>query len=64
MNDTDYLNSSENNKERLQHSIAEVDLAQTFVDSDNITSLMESMSVKELEMLKTVCDMLINFKSK
>lgn len=67
MNDTEYLNSSEANRESLQRSIEQskgVDINQPVVDSDSVVSLMENMSIAELKMLKAACDLLIGFKGK
>lgn len=73
MDETEYLLSSDANKERLQNSIKQAkgvnpnqgfDINQPIVDSDSVVSLMENMSITELKMLKASCDLLIGFKSK
>ena len=72
MNDTEYLVSSESNKERLLNSISEadkytvtksdVDMIEPVVDSDVVIKMMDNMSLAELKMLKATCSVLINFK--
>ena len=72
MNDTDYLTSSENNKEYLLKSISEankytvsksdIDMIEPVVDSDVVIKMMDNMSLAELKMLKATCSVLINFK--
>ena len=72
MNDTEYLTSSESNKERLLNSISEadkytvtksdIDMIEPVVDSDVVIKMMDNMSVAELKMLKATCSVLINFK--
>ena len=72
MNDTDYLVSSESNKERLLSSISEADkytvtksdndMNEPVIDSEAVIKMMDNMSVAELKMLKATCSVLINFK--
>ena len=72
MNDTDYLTSSENNKEHLLKSISEankykesrgdINMIEPVVDSDVVIKMMDNMSLAELKMLKATCSVLINFK--
>ena len=77
MNDTDYLTSSENNKENLLKSISEankykesrsdismsdIDMIEPVIDSDVVIKMMDNMSIAELKMLKATCSVLINFK--
>ena len=72
MNDTDYLVSSESNKERLLSSISEADkytvtksdndMNEPVIDSEAVIKMMDNMSVAELKMLKATCAVLINFK--
>ena len=77
MNDTDYLTSSENNKEHLLKSISEankykesrsdismsdIDMIEPVIDSDVVIKMMDNMSIAELKMLKATCSVLINFK--
>ena len=72
MNDTDYLTSSENNKEHLLKSISEankykesrsnIDMIEPVIDSDVVIKMMDNMSLAELKMLKATCSVLINFK--
>ena len=72
MNDTDYLESSNTNKERLLKSISEADkytvtksdndMIEPVIDSDAVIKMMDNMSLAELKMLKATCAVLINFK--
>ena len=64
MDETEYLLSSENNREHLEHSIEQTGIKTTsYVDSDMVVRLMEDMTVSELKVLKSACDLLIGFKS-
>jgi len=64
MNETDYLLSSENNRKHLEHSIEQTGIKTTsYVDSDMVVRLMEDMTISELKVLKSACDLLIGFKS-
>lgn len=64
MDETEYLLSSEKNAEHLKRSIEQANniLNNPIVDSQTVLSLMENMSVSELRMLKSSCDLLIVFK--
>ena len=72
MNDTDYLVSGNNNKERILKSISEaedykvsrndIDIIEPVIDSDVVIKMMDNMSLAELKMLKATCSVLINFK--
>ena len=59
MNNTEYLNSGVN-KERLQHSINQ--LNNGTVDINKVINLMQDMSVMELDEIKNECDYLIENK--
>ena len=64
MDETEYLLSSENNREHLEHSIEQTGIKTTsYVDSDMVVRLMEDMTLSELKVLKSACDLLIGFKS-
>ena len=64
MDETEYLLSSDNNAEHLKRSIEETGIKNTsYVDSDMVVRLMEDMTVSELKVLKSACDLLIGFKS-
>lgn len=64
MDETEYLLSSENNKEHLERSIEQANklLNSPLKENETVLSLMQSMSLKELKMLKISCDILIGFK--
>lgn len=72
MDDTEYLLSSENNKEVLMRSIAEakgckvtkedISSIEPVIDSDLVVKMMDNMSVTELKVLKVACDFLIGCK--
>lgn len=72
MKDTDYLVSSNTNKERILSSITEaeqykesrsdIDIVEPVVDSDVVIKMLDNMSLAELKMLKATCSILINFK--
>lgn len=64
MDETEHLLSSENNREHLERSIEQAGITTTsYVDSDMVVRLMEDMSISELRLLKSACDLLIGFKS-
>lgn len=64
MDETEYLLSSENNREHLERSIEQTGIKTTsYVDSDMVVRLMEDMTVSELKVLKAACDLLIGFKT-
>lgn len=64
MDETEYLLSSENNREHLERSIEQAGIKTTsYVDSDMVVRLMEDMAVSELKVLKAACDLLIGFKT-
>ena len=64
MDETDYLLSSENNAEHLKRSIKQTGIKNTsYVDSDMVVRLMEDMTISELKVLKSACDLLIGIKS-
>lgn len=64
MDETEYLLSNENNAEHLKKSIEQTGIKTTsYVDSDMVVRLMEDMTVSELKLLKSACDLLIGFKS-
>lgn len=64
MDETEYLLSNENNREHLERSIEQVGIKTTsYVDSDMVVRLMEDMTISELKVLKSACDLLIGFKS-
>ena len=72
MDETEYLFSSENNKESLMRSInqakgckvsrSDIDMIEPVIDSDVVIKMMDNMSLAELKMLKATCSVLINFK--
>lgn len=63
MDETEYLLSNENNREYLERSIKQSNIKNTsYVDSDMVVKLMEDMTVDELKVLKSACDLLIGFK--
>lgn len=63
MDETKYLLSNENNREHLERSIKQSNIKNTsYVDSDMVVKLMEDMTVDELKVLKSACDLLIGFK--
>ena len=72
MDETEYLLSSENNKEVLMRSISEVkgykvtkeDISsiEPIIDSDLVVKMMDNMSISELKVLKDTCDLLIGCK--
>ena len=63
MDETEYLLSNENNREHLERSIKQSNIKNTsYVDSDMVVKLMEDMTVDELKVLKSACDLLIGFK--
>lgn len=72
MDDTEYLLSSENNKEVLMRSIAEakackvskddISNIEPVIDSDLVVKMMDNMSITELKLLKASCDFLIGCK--
>ena len=72
MDETEYLLSSENNKESLMRSInqakgckvvvEDIDSIEPVIDSDAVIKMMYNMSISELKMLKATCAVLINFK--
>lgn len=72
MDETEYLLSSENNKEVLMKSIAEIkgykvtkeDISniEPVIDSDLVVKMMDNMSIAELKVLKATCDFLIGCK--
>ena len=63
MDETEYLLSNENNREHLEKSIKQSGIKNTsYVDSDMVIKLMEDMTVGELKVLKSACDLLIGFK--
>ena len=65
MDETEYLLSSESNREHLERSIEQTGIKTTsYVDSDMVVRLMEDMTISELKVLKSACDLLIGFKSK
>lgn len=64
MDETEYLLSSDSNAEHLKKSIEQTDIKNTsYVDSDVVVRLMEDMTISELKVLKSACDLLIGFKS-
>lgn len=64
MDETEYLLSSDNNAEHLKKSIEQTGIKTTsYVDSDMVVRLMEDMTISELKLLKSACDLLIGFKS-
>lgn len=64
MDETEYLLSSDKNAEHLKKSIEQTDIKTTsYVDSDMVVRLMEGMTISELKVLKSACDLLIGFKS-
>lgn len=64
MDETEYLLSNENNREHLERSIKQSNIKNTsYVDSDMVVKLMEDMTVDELKVLKSTCDLLIGFKT-
>ena len=64
MDETEYLLSSDNNAEHLKKSIEQAGIKTTsYVDSDMVVRLMEDMTISELKVLKSACDLLIGFKS-
>lgn len=63
MDETEYLLSNENNREHLERSIKQSNIKNTsYVDGDKVVKLMEDMTVDELKVLKSACDLLIGFK--
>lgn len=63
MDETEYLLNNENNRERLEKSIKQSGIKNTsYVDSDMVIKLMENMTIDELKVLKSACDLLIGFK--
>lgn len=72
MDETEYLLSSENNKESLMRSISQakgsrasvedIDSIEPVIDSDTVIKMMDNMSISELKVLKAACSVLINFK--
>ena len=63
MDETEYLLSNENNRGHLERSIKQSNIKNTsYVDSDMVVKLMEDMTVDELKVLKSACDLLIGFK--
>lgn len=63
MDETEYLLGNENNREHLEKSIKQSGIKTTsYVDSDMVIKLMEDMTVGELKVLKSACDLLIGFK--
>lgn len=72
MDETEYLLSSENNRESLMRSISQakgsrasvedIDSIEPVIDSDTVIKMMDNMSISELKMLKATCAVLINFK--
>ena len=77
MDETEYLFSSENNKESLMRSINQakgckvsrsdigmndINMIEPVIDSDVVIKMMDNMSLAELKMLKATCSVLINFK--
>ena len=64
MDETEYLLSNENNREHLERSIEQAGIKTTsYVDGDMVVRLMEDMTISELKVLKSACDLLIGFKS-
>ncbi|CAH1193396.1 Putative antitoxin [Psychrobacter phage D'Alembert] len=64
MDETKYLLSSESNREHLERSIEQTGIKNTsYVDSDMVVRLMEDMTISELKVLKSACDLLIGFRS-
>lgn len=64
MDETEYLLSNENNREYLERSIEQAGIKTTsYVDSDMVVRLMEDMTISELKVLKSACDLLIGFRS-
>lgn len=64
MDETEYLLSNENNREHLERSIEQAGIKTTsYVDSDMVVRLMEDMTISELKVLKSACDLLIGFRS-
>lgn len=64
MDETEYLLSNENNREHLERSIEQAGIKTTsYVDSDMVVRLMEDMTISELKVLKSACDLLIGFKT-
>lgn len=64
MDETEYLLGSDNNAEHLKKSIEQTGIKNTsYVDSDMVVRLMEDMTISELKVLKSACDLLIGFKS-
>ena len=72
MDETEYLLSSENNRESLIRSISQakgsrasvedIDSIEPVIDSDTVIKMMDNMSISELKVLKATCSVLINFK--
>lgn len=63
MDETEYLLDNENNREHLERSIKQSNIKNTsYVDSDMVIKLMDNMTVGELKVLKSACDLLIGFK--
>ena len=58
MNDTEYLNQSENNKERLQQSIKESEKPILTIDVENAEASLNHLDSQELEYIIKVCEML------
>lgn len=64
MDETEYLLSNENNREHLERSIEQAGIKTTsYVDSDMVVRLTEDMTISELKVLKSACDLLIGFRS-
>lgn len=64
MDETEYLLSNENNREHLERSIEQAGIKTTsYVDSDMVVRLMDDMTISELKLLKSACDLLIVFKN-
>lgn len=64
MDETEYLLNSENNREHLERSTKQSNIKNTsYVDSDMVIKLMEDMTIDELKVLKSACDLLIGFKT-
>lgn len=64
MDETEYLLSSNNNAKHLKESISQTGIKTTsYVDSDMVVRLMEDMTISELKVLKSTCDLMIGFKS-